>query len=365
VSGALLLLAGMVLGALGGWIAARRLGAGRGDAPALQSDEPEVGGPDLPAGLTVDAPFDTLAFALVESCARRMSMPCALIMREKDGGPASIVALSSDMDRRLLGIDVPLDSPAGRAITEGVPVVGSDGEQVFRPAIRDRRRRPHGGVAVPLGVSTRVAGALVAFGEPLSPGEAVALLSDFARRFSPALLPAHQVWLARRTAETDELTGLPNRRALNSAIARQSATGRGERAALVALDIDHFKVINDTLGHAAGDAALRHLARILEGATRGEDLAARVGGEEFAVWLPGADLGLGVDVAERLRSQVEATPFRYSGQERTLTISCGVSAYPNPIRHPANLMSTADAALYQAKREGRNRVVTAGVGGPG
>ncbi|MDO8666621.1 MAG: GGDEF domain-containing protein, partial [Gemmatimonadales bacterium] len=118
-----------------------------------------------------------------------------------------------------------------------------------------------------------------------------------------------------------------------------------------------FKQVNDTLGHPAGDAALRHIARLLREAVRGRDIAARVGGEEFAVWLPGADLKLGREVAERLRRQVEAAPFRHQGYERPLTISCGVAAYPVPIGHPDNLMATADAALYRAKREGRNRVV--------
>lgn len=166
--------------------------------------------------------------------------------------------------------------------------------------------------------------------------------------------------MAERKAVTDELTGLPNRRALNAAVARIGS----ERAALVVLDVDHFKRINDTLGHPAGDAALQHVARLLREAVRGRDVPARVGGEEFAVWLPSADLKLGREVAERLRQQVEASPFRHNGHQRVLTISCGVSAYPVPIGHPDNLMATADAALYRAKREGRNRVVAStGEGG--
>jgi diguanylate cyclase (GGDEF)-like protein len=128
---------------------------------------------------------------------------------------------------------------------------------------------------------------------------------------------------------------------------------------LIMLDLDHFKDVNDTLGHPAGDAALVHIARLLREAVRGggRDVPARVGGEEFAVWLPGSDLKLGQEVAERLRQQVEASPFRYRGTERRLTISCGVSAFPVPVGHPGNLVGTADAALYRAKHEGRNRVV--------
>jgi diguanylate cyclase (GGDEF)-like protein len=93
-------------------------------------------------------------------------------------------------------------------------------------------------------------------------------------------------------------------------------------------------------------------------------VAARIGGEEFAVWLPGAGLALGMEVAERLRTLVSEHPFRFGGAEHPLSISCGVSACPLPIPQPDNLMPTADAALYRAKREGRNRVVaTAGKAG--
>jgi diguanylate cyclase len=111
------------------------------------------------------------------------------------------------------------------------------------------------------------------------------------------------------------------------------------------------------MGHAAGDAALRHLTRLLKETLRPRDSAARIGGEEFAVWLPGADLKTGLEVAERLRARIEAAPFRFGGEERVLTISCGVTAYPTPIRAVENLMVTADAAMYTAKRSGLNQVV--------
>ncbi len=115
--------------------------------------------------------------------------------------------------------------------------------------------------------------------------------------------------------------------------------------------------MNDTLGHPAGDAALRHLAKLVRSSLRMGDVAARIGGEEFAVWLPGADLAQGVEIAERLRAQVGERPFHLAGQEWPLTISCGVSAWPQPESQRDNLVPTADAALYQAKSEGRDRVV--------
>jgi len=125
---------------------------------------------------------------------------------------------------------------------------------------------------------------------------------------------------------------------------------------LIYSDLDHFKKLNDTLGHAAGDAALRHIARILEGAVRDKDLVARIGGEEFAVWMPHTPMESGLEVAERIRSTVESTQWRWSGEPYGLTISCGVAAYPDTVRDVANLRGAADAALYSAKQRGRNRV---------
>ena len=111
-----------------------------------------------------------------------------------------------------------------------------------------------------------------------------------------------------------------------------------------------------TLGHAAGDAALRHVARILEGAVRDKDLVARIGGEEFAIWMPHAPLESGLEVAARIRATVESGAWRWGGEEYPLTISCGVASYPDTVTQVENLRSTADAALYRAKQSGRNRV---------
>ena len=356
MSGAILhLVLGVVAGGLLGWLAARRALPRPGPVPRPPADDlPGGDSPESIAGVPAEASFDPLAYALVERCALRVGLPCALIVRELDGAPAVIAAVAGGLDARLVGFPVELDSPAGRAITDGIPGVGQAGEPVVRASRGDRRRAVRGGVAVPVALGARVLGAVVVFGEaPDGAAEMVRSLTELVARFTPRLVPAHAVAVAEKKAVTDELTGLPNRRALNQAVAR---TGR-ERAALIVLDIDHFKQVNDSLGHPAGDAALRHIARLLREAVRGRDIAARVGGEEFAVWLPGADLKLGREVAERLRQQVEAAPFRHQGHERPLTISCGVAAYPVPIGHPDNLMATADAALYRAKREGRNRVV--------
>ena len=207
-------------------------------------------------------------------------------------------------------------------------MVAPDDEAVGRIGASDRRRPVRGGVAVPIRSSTRVEGAVLVLGQPaLEAAEVITRLEALVIRVTPLLGPAHDVAIAEHRANTDELTGLANRRSLNSAM----ATGDTSHSALVMLDLDHFKHVNDTLGHPAGDAALKHLAKLLRSALRGGDVAARIGGEEFAVWLPGADLALAVEVAERLRALVAERPFRIGGAEYPLTISCGVSACPVPI----------------------------------
>ena len=115
-------------------------------------------------------------------------------------------------------------------------------------------------------------------------------------------------------------------------------------------------MLNDALGHAAGDSALRHVAGILQSAVREKDLAARIGGEEFAVWMPDTPLAEGMEVAERIRRAVETTMWRWNGSAYAMTVSCGVAAYPDTVGDVNNLRSAADAALYRAKEAGRNRV---------
>lgn len=348
--------AGALVGGLAGLVAGRRWGRTQAVWRGPLADPvTAAGGGDIT--YPAEANFDAIADSLVDRCAARVQLPCALVMRDREGAPAQIAAVSDGLDPRLLNMDVPLDSPAGRAILEGVPVVGPPDEPVVQTARRDRRRPITGGVAVPVGQGARAAGAIVAFGVPPGGGgDAVHGLGALVRLFAGQLLPAHAVWVAQKRADTDELTGLPNRRTIRNELAR----GAGDRAALILLDVDHFKRINDTLGHPAGDAALVHIARLLRDTVRGGDKAARLGGEEFAVWLAGALQATALDVAERLRALVERSPFRWQGQEIPLTISCGVAAFPEPIGHPDNLMSSADAALYRAKNAGRNRVMAAG-----
>jgi two-component system cell cycle response regulator len=162
-------------------------------------------------------------------------------------------------------------------------------------------------------------------------------------------------------AHTDALTGVATRRALflyledTLALARQ----RGEPLGIVILDLDHFKEINDTYGHLAGDAVLRALGEWLcsEGALRSGDRAGRYGGDEFVVVLPGADMAGVMSFAERARARFSSIPFQFDGTTVQTSLSAGIACWPQvEVATGEDLISCADAALYQAKQLGRDRV---------
>ncbi len=160
---------------------------------------------------------------------------------------------------------------------------------------------------------------------------------------------------------SDPLTGCLNRRGfdhvLNQAVHNAGRRGGG-RLALLAIDIDHFKMINDTVGHLAGDAVLRELADVLTRSSRGGDIVARVGGEEFVILLPGADGETAGVVAERVLDEVRGHVFRTTRGRQHVTVSIGVACERVLDRYvSAAVRARADEALYVAKRLGRNRVV--------
>lgn len=159
-------------------------------------------------------------------------------------------------------------------------------------------------------------------------------------------------------ASTDHLTGLANRRRFERQLEREVArTARhGRPFSLITIDIDHFKRINDTYGHEAGDEAIKSLARVLQQGTRGIDLAARIGGEEFGVILTETSLPGAVEVAERLRMTLKSVEIPPVGQ---IAASFGVAECPSHAETARELLARADAALYEAKRDGRDRVARA------
>ncbi len=164
---------------------------------------------------------------------------------------------------------------------------------------------------------------------------------------------------ALELALIDPLTGLYNQRYLMRDLAARLAPGRDATVALVMIDVDHFKTVNDRWGHPVGDRALRLVAEALRGRVRLADSVARYGGEEFAVVMPGASLAEAQTAAERLRAAVETMGFMPDGvTPYPLTISLGVATHPAG-GSAEQLIAAADGALYEAKRGGRNRVETA------
>jgi diguanylate cyclase (GGDEF)-like protein len=192
--------------------------------------------------------------------------------------------------------------------------------------------------------------------------------------YTPIQLPGHPVWalvvmrdvtLRKRRerqwihqAMTDPLTGLPNRTAFRKTCIKEfKRVARNPRPfAIAMIDIDGFKRYNDTAGHAAGDGLLKVLAGLIQVGRRANDLVARYGGDEFALLLPETDTAGAMVVAERLRSTVAKFPLVVLPSPGPLTISIGVAVYPDDGATPETLGAQADQRLYQAKRQGGDRV---------
>ena len=159
-------------------------------------------------------------------------------------------------------------------------------------------------------------------------------------------------------AITDELTGLFSSRHFRQAIGKRFVLFHdfGEKMALLMVDIDNFKKVNDTYGHPAGDSILREMGKCILSSIRDDDMAFRYGGEEFAVILPASSLSAGRAVGERMRALIEHYPFKSEGHVLSMTVSIGVAAWPMSADTIKDLIREADKALYDAKHSGKNRV---------
>ncbi|PWK92687.1 GGDEF domain-containing protein [Fulvimonas soli] len=161
-------------------------------------------------------------------------------------------------------------------------------------------------------------------------------------------------------ARVDPLTGVANRLALGEAAERLLGAGmwRGSLGVLL-LDADHFKSVNDRYGHEGGDRVLLELVTCIRRILRADDVVGRIGGEEFVVLSPGTGLRAAFALGERIRAVVERTPLQIDGETMRLTVSVGVAVAAPGERDVAAVLKRADAALYAAKRAGRNRVMSA------
>lgn len=198
---------------------------------------------------------------------------------------------------------------------------------------------------------------------PCDPGETAARVRALLKRKSVQDQLSAEARAARQAAFIDPVTGLFNRRHLDEALetAASAARLRGTPLAVLMLDIDAFKPVNDRFGHAFGDHALRAIGAWLSANVRSIDLVARYGGDEIVVVMPETNLATARHVAERLRRHIGASPVPAVplGEARRLTVSIGVAALDARDADGAALLARADAALYAAKRAGRNRVESA------
>jgi len=238
------------------------------------------------------------------------------------------------------------------------------------------------GALAQLGVSTQIGSAIVA---PVTSPNGIAgslCLTRSAKKPFTGVRPELISWAARYLSDTvlrvlhqavsewharqDPLTDLSNRRTFDREFAAtlQAAAAAGGYCCLLMVDIDRFKSINDRNGHLVGDEVLRCVSRVLkESVSRlsggSPGLAARYGGEEFAILLPGVQRQDGAWIAETLRAAVEIMPIRTPQSQINVTISVGAAIFPEHARSPEELLVVADAALYEAKESGRNRIVMA------
>ncbi len=187
------------------------------------------------------------------------------------------------------------------------------------------------------------------------------LLSTYVGLASSALHRIRLMEMTKHASVTDVLTGIYNRRFFNEILEKQLALAkrRNEPLSLLIADIDHFKNINDTYGHTAGDRALQQVAKFMKSAIRSSDIMARYGGEEFAIIMPTTDTDHALSKAEEICRRIESSGFDHvvTGKGIKMNLSIGVATFPEHGSEAGTLMNNADRALYKAKNNGRNQVV--------
>lgn len=309
---------------------------------------------------------DSLAKAICETAVAVSSATDAALVRWRAEDQRGWLQYATDGFRaepRPLGSD----SLVARACSDGLPMPLDDVDRMLKPislfSDSDDAWK-HGSMAiVPLKLEDRVIGAIVIASperEDILQEEAtnVGILGAMAATSLEIVWEMEEV---SRRARTDPLTGLHNRRHFDELLGQMiKQTDRfGDPVALIMADVDHFKNVNDTWGHDAGDEVLKSLAETLKAGVRDADICSRFGGEEFAIVLPKTTLQGAAELADRLRKQVETKPVVVNGEPISVTISCGVACYPDGVITKEALFAAADRALYEAKSAGRNCVKSA------
>ncbi|HET7291227.1 MAG TPA: sensor domain-containing diguanylate cyclase [Vicinamibacteria bacterium] len=309
-------------------------------------------------------------YRLLLGCAQQVAAPEMAAVVIADELPSRYaVKLAEGWAQEYVGREVALDERTWAAwvvrSAEEPQLLGSvadDKERMPLLVLDEGPGRAESLLAVPLRERSRNVGALLLAGKRGSFSVVTGhVLQMIANQAAAVLGTIRLIERHKEVAVRDGLTGLYNRRAfqdlLNRTVARQGR--QGGSFGLVLLDIDHFKKLNDTHGHPAGDEALKQVAAVLREHSRAGDEAARYGGEEFAVVLASGEPGAAMQTAERLRKEVQAAVVRFAGGSIRLTASFGVAVWPRDGETPEALLAAVDRALYAAKQGGRNRVVEA------
>lgn len=294
----------------------------------------------------------TAITAVVEASGRRRHVVV------KVAGVASGLALQ--------GLEFPDNNGlVANVVRYGAPLPGRDVKDMDRPVVFDARTQLKGLQALkilPLKAGDRVLGTLVA-GSRHRTGlneDAVRMLEVLAIQAAQSMLRAQLFEQMERMATTDGLTGLCNHRTFQSRLDELIAQSRryGRKMSVLVADVDYFKAVNDRHGHPAGDQVLRTVAQLIAKQGRDTDVVARYGGEEFAIILPETDPKGAKVIAERIRTSVQARTFDLEGGPLKVTLSLGISTYPENGKDRLALVERADQCLYFAKKHGRNRSVS-------
>jgi diguanylate cyclase (GGDEF)-like protein len=280
----------------------------------------------------------------------------AVIAGTEAGGWWALAAADAAPVTLARGGPVPTDAVVGRCWTARAPALVKSLHPDDDPILAQLLPRARNVIVFPLVADAQPIGVLaLEWGGPVGvrvPARTVTIVTQFAAHAALALRSAWLLAEVERLATFDSLTGLLNRRVFENVLEREVTRARrtAQPLSLIVLDIDHFKKINDTYGHQAGDEVLRHVGHSLRAVGRDVDAVARYGGEEFAIILPSCGASEAVKVSERLRAAVAGGP----GPIR-VTCSAGVASLPANAGDGTSLVSAADHALYDSKAAGRDR----------
>lgn len=328
--------------------------------------------------VSADLSSEEIYHVLVRRVARAIGLfRCCVVLARPGEATAVVPAAFDDPSLRNMAMDLEKYPEVRVALEAGRPVLIPD--VMVHPLFAELRTRwaregtvvpTRSVIALPFFVDRQQAGVFLlrrGAGEAPLDEEDVAFADAVVKAAVASIQRAHLLESARadnrrlvELAQTDPLTQVLNRRALMDRLVSELDRARryGHSVAVLMLDLDGFKLVNDTRGHIVGDNVLKDTAELLRGAVRSADFVARYGGEEFVVVLPETSLDGAVVFAERLRERVAASVFS-GGTDVTLTlsVSVGVSLFPGPlITSVDDLLASADAALYRAKGDGRNCV---------